>query len=250
MSDHVFVTLEGAVQIIRLNRLAKKNALTRAMYHAISQALKNANADDAIRVNVIFGHAGAFCAGNDLQDFMQASQSQGSFGSEIIEFLHILARNRKPLLSGVDGLAIGIGTTLNLHCDLTFATPRSVFHTPFVDLGLVPEAGSSLLGPKIMGYQRAFALLAMGEAFSAEQAYHAGLVYRIVTQDELEVELMKTAHILAAKPQLALQQTRDLLRSADEPLTARINREAQIFAEQLKSAETAQAISAFFSRKA
>lgn len=249
MSEFIQVTRQGGVQIIRLNRPEKKNALTRDMYHGISQALKTGDADDTIRVNVIFGQPGAFSAGNDMQDFMNAALSHGSLGSEIIDFLHTLALTRKPLISGVDGLAIGVGTTLNLHCDLTFATPRSLFRTPFVDLGLIPEAGSSLLGPKIMGYQRAFALLAMGESFSAEQAREAGIVYRIVAEEELEAEVLKTAHTLAARPPVALQLTRDLLRSSDEPLTTRIDREAQIFAERLKSTETAQAVGAFLSRK-
>lgn len=249
MSDFIQVERQGGVQIIRLIRPEKKNALTRDMYHAIAQALKNADTDDAIRVNVIFGQPGAFSAGNDMQDFMNAALSHGSLGSEIMDFLHVLAKTRKVLISGVDGLAIGVGTTLNLHCDLTFATPRSLFRTPFVDLGLIPEAGSSLLGPKIMGYQRAFALLAMGEAFTAEQAQQAGIVYRIVAEDALEAEVLKTAHTLAERPPVALQLTRDLLRGADEPLTDRIDREAQIFAERLKSAETAQAVGAFLSRK-
>lgn len=249
MSEFIQVTRQGGVQIIRLNRPEKKNALTRDMYHGIAQALKTGDEDDTIRVHVIFGQPGAFSAGNDMQDFMNAALSHGSLGSEIIDFLHTLALTRKPLISGVDGLAIGVGTTLNLHCDLTFATPRSLFRTPFVDLGLIPEAGSSLLGPKIMGYQRAFALLAMGESFSAEQAREAGIVYRIVAEEELEAEVLKTAHRLAARPPVALQLTRDLLRSSDEPLTARIDREAQIFAERLKSTETAQAVGAFLSRK-
>lgn len=249
MSDFIQVDRQGGVQIIRLNRPEKKNALTRDMYHAIAQALKDADTDDTIRVNVIFGQPGAFSAGNDMQDFMNAALSHGSLGSEIIDFLYVLAKTRKVLISGVDGLAIGVGTTLNLHCDLTFATPRSLFRTPFVDLGLIPEAGSSLLGPKIMGYQRAFALLAMGEAFTAEQAQQAGIVYRIVAEDALEAEVLKTAHALAERPPVALQLTRELLRGADEPLTDRIDREAQIFAERLKSAETAQAVGAFLSRK-
>ena len=249
MSEFLQIEHQDGVQIIRLNRPEKKNAITRDMYDGIAKALKQADSDDAIRITVIFGQPGAFSAGNDMQDFMNAALSQGSLGAEIIDFLHTLALTRKPLLSGVDGLAIGVGTTLNLHCDLTFATPRSVFHTPFVDLGLVPEAGSSLLGPKIMGYQRAFALLAMGEAMNAAQAQEAGIVWRIVPEAELEAEVLKTARKLAARPPVALQLTRDLLRSATEPLTDRIDREAQIFAERLKSTETAQAVGAFLSRK-
>lgn len=249
MTDYIQTEQQNGVQIIRLNRAEKKNAITRAMYHGIAEALKKADSDETIRVNVLLGQPGAFSAGNDMQDFMNAALSQGNLGAEIIDFLHTLALTRKPLISGVDGLAIGVGTTLHLHCDLTLATPRSVFHTPFVDLGLVPEAGSSLLAPKIMGYQRAFALLAMGEAMTAQQALEAGIIWRIVEEDVLETEVLKTAHKLAARPPVAMQLTRDLLRSADEPLTTRIDREAQIFADRLKSDETAQAVSAFLSRR-
>ena len=249
MSDFIKVERHDAVQIIRMNRPDKKNAITRDMYHGIAEALKQADSDDNIRVNVIFGLPGAFSSGNDMQDFMTAALSQGSLGGEIVDFLHTLSQSRKPLISGVDGLAIGIGTTLNLHCDLTLATPRSVFHTPFVDLGLVPEAGSTLLAPGIMGHQRAFALLAMGEAMSAEQALEAGLIWRIVAEDALEAEVLNAAQKLAARPPTALQLTRKLLKSQPEPLTERIDREAQIFAERLKSAETAQAVGAFLSRK-
>lgn len=249
MTDYIQTEQQNGVQIIRLNRAEKKNAITRAMYHGIAEALKKADSDETIRVNVLLGQPGAFSAGNDMQDFMNAALSQGNLGAEIIDFLHTLALTRKPLISGVDGLAIGVGTTLHLHCDLTLATPRSVFHTPFVDLGLVPEAGSSLLAPKIMGYQRTFALLAMGEAMTAQQALEAGIIWRIVEEDVLETEVLKTAHKLAARPPVAMQLTRDLLRSADEPLTTRIDREAQIFADRLKSDETAQAVSAFLSRR-
>ncbi|MCF7643873.1 crotonase/enoyl-CoA hydratase family protein [Bacillus subtilis] len=249
MSEFIKTERHDAVQIIRMNRPDKKNAITRDMYHGIAEALRQADNDDSIRVNVLLGLPGAFSAGNDMQDFMTAAVSQGSLGGEIVDFLHTLSQSRKPLISGVDGLAIGVGTTLNLHCDLTFATPRSVFHTPFVDLGLVPEAGSTLLAPGIMGHQRAFALLAMGEAMSAEQALEAGIVWRIVAEDALESEVLNAAQKLAARPPTALQLTRELMKSQPEPLNARIDREAQIFADRLKSAEAAQAVGAFLSRR-
>lgn len=249
MSDFIQIERHDAVQIIRMNRPEKKNAITRDMYQAIAEALKKADSDDAIRVNVLLGLPGAFSSGNDMQDFMTAALSQGSLGGEIVEFLHTLSQSRKPLISGVDGLAIGVGTTLHLHCDLTLATPRTVFHTPFVDLGLVPEAGSTLLAPAIMGYQRAFALLALGEAMSAEQALEAGMIWRIVAEDKLEAEVLNTAERLAARPPTALQLTRELMKKQPEPLDDRIDREAQIFAERLKSAEAAQAVGAFLSRK-
>src|SRR5690606_14551689 len=156
----ILVERHGPVQVVRMNRPDKKNALTRAMYRAMSQALSAGDADPAIRVHVFLGVPGAFSAGNDLNDFMAVADG-GEGGAEVWDFLLGLAGAQKPVVSGVDGIAVGIGVTLNLHCDLTFATPRTLFRTPFVDLGLVPEAGSSLLAPAMLGRQRAFALLAL-----------------------------------------------------------------------------------------
>src|SRR5690606_7896262 len=158
MTDHILIERpEDApgVQVIRLNRPEKKNAITRAMYAAMTAALTDAEADPAVRASVFLGTSGCFSAGNDLADFMAFAMG-GTMGREVIDFLHALASHGKPLVSAVDGLAIGIGTTIHLHCDLTFAAPQSLFRTPFVDLALVPEAASSLLAPRLMGHQRAF----------------------------------------------------------------------------------------------
>ena len=141
-----------------------------------------------------------------------AFATTGNMGSEVIDFLIALVNAKKPLLAGVDGLAIGVGTTIHFHCDLTFATPQSFFKTPFVDLGLVPEAGSSLLGPALMGHQRAFAFLAMGDGLNAVEAKEAGLVYKLVETEELESTVLKVATEIAAKPPEAMQISRDLLR--------------------------------------
>ena len=166
MTDDVLIerpeTYPG-VQVIRFNRPAKKNAITRDMYAKMANALTVAGTDDAIRVTAFLGTDGCFSAGNDMTDFMAFAMG-GSMGEEVITFLKALASAAKPIVSGVDGLAIGIGTTIHLHCDLTIASARSTFRTPFVDLALVPEAASSLLVPRIAGHQRAFALLAAGRA--------------------------------------------------------------------------------------
>eukprot|EP01035_Chromulina_nebulosa_P047016 gene47016-63713_t len=175
-----------------MSRPEKKNAITRAMYAAMTEALIAADADDAVRAVVFLGVPGSFSAGNDLADFMAIAKDPAE-AKHVSAFLHALVDFDKPLLSGVDGIAIGIGVTLNLHCDLTFATPRSVFRTPFTDLGVVPEAGSTLLGPRIMGHQRAFAMLAGGIGFSAEQAREAGIVWAVVEVEELEAEVLKAA---------------------------------------------------------
>lgn len=248
MSEHIIIERQDAVQIIRMNRPDKKNALTREMYTTMAKALTDGDADDAIRVHVFFGAPGAFSSGNDMQDFMAFAMS-GTMGSEVLDFLQALASARKPVLSGVDGLAIGIGTTIHFHCDLTYATPESLFKTPFVDLGLVPEAGSSLLAPALMGHQRAFALLAMGDGLSAEQARDSGIVYQLVERDQLESTVLAAAKAVAAKPPQAMQLTRSLLRTPRGDVIERIAMEARHFAERLTSEEAKQAFMAFLSRK-
>lgn len=248
MTEHILTERRGAVQIIRMNRPDKKNALTRAMYAAFSAALRAADADPEIRVNVVFGVPGAFSAGNDLADFMTVAMG-GDGGTEVWDFLLSLAESEKPLVSGVDGIAVGIGTTLNLHCDLTFATPRTVFKTPFVDLGLVPEAGSSLLAPALLGRQQAFALLGLGEGFSAERARDAGMIYAVVDEDRLEAETLAAAEAIATKPPQALKISRDLMRAPRDELIARIKQEGEHFKERLKSDEAKAAFVAFMNRK-
>ncbi|TIN91633.1 MAG: crotonase/enoyl-CoA hydratase family protein [Mesorhizobium sp.] len=248
MTDHILVERQGAIQIIRMNRPDKKNALTRAMYAKMSQTLAEGDADPAIRVHVFLGEPGAFSSGNDLADFMVVATG-GDGGTEVWDFLMALARVEKPMVSGVDGIAVGIGTTLNLHCDLTFATPRTVFRTPFVDLGLVPEAGSSLLAPRVLGQQAAFALLALGEGFSAERAKATGLIYEMVEEGALEASVLAAAGQIAAKPPQALKIARDLMRGSRDDLVARIGEESEHFRERLKSDEARAALTAFMTRK-
>ncbi len=248
MTDHILVERQGAIQIIRMNRPDKKNALTRAMYAKMSAALAEGDADPAVRVHVFLGVPGAFSSGNDLADFMIMATG-GDGGTEVWDFLMALVKVKKPVLSGVDGIAVGIGTTLNLHCDLTFATPRTVFRTPFVDLGLVPEAGSSLLAPQIMGRQAAFALLGLGEGFSAERAKAVGLIYEVVEENALEASVLAAAGQIAAKPPQALKIARNLLRGPVDALVARIGEEADLFQARLKSDEARVALMAFMTRK-
>ena len=248
MTDHILVERQGAIQIIRINRPDKKNALTRAMYAKMSQTLAEGDADPAVRVHVFLGVPGAFSSGNDLADFMVVATG-GDGGTEVWDFLMALARVEKPIVSGVDGIAVGIGTTINLHCDLTFATPRTVFRTPFVDLGLGPEAGSSLLAPRILGQQGAFALLGLGEGFSAERAKAAGLIYDVVEEGALEAAVLAAAGQIAAKPPQALKIARDLMRGSRDDLVARIGEESKHFRERLKSDEARAALTAFMTRK-
>lgn len=248
MTEHVLIERRGAVQIIRMNRPDKKNALTRAMYSSMAGALTGGDDDADVRVHVFLGLPGMFSAGNDLGDFL-AVATGGEGGNEVWDFMMALAKSQKPMVSGVDGIAVGIGTTLNLHCDLTFATPRTVFRTPFVDLGLVPEAGSSLLVPQVLGRQAAFAMLALGEGLSAEQAKASGLIHAVVPEDELEAATLAAADAIAAKPPQALRIARDLMRGPREDLVARIGEEARHFRERLKSDEAREAFVAFMNRK-
>lgn len=245
--DHVVVTRDGAVQSLRLNRPDKRNAITRAMYRAMTDALRAGEADRKVRAHLVLGAAGVFSAGNDIADFV-ASAAGAALGEEVIAFLKCLAGLEKPIVSGVDGLAVGIGTTLHLHCDLTLASPRSVFRTPFVDLGLVPEGGSSLLAPALMGQQRAFAMLALGADLSAEAALEAGLVWRLVSEDMLAAEARDVARRLADKPPEALLAAKRLLRGGRQAVVDRIDEEAAQFAERLKSREAQAAFARFLAR--
>jgi enoyl-CoA hydratase/carnithine racemase len=250
MTDHVLVERPEAypgVQVIRFNRPEKKNAITREMYAKMTNALTVAGTDPAVRVTAFLGTPGCFSAGNDLGDFL-AVATGGSMGSDLLEFLRALAGATKPIVSGVDGLAIGIGTTMHLHCDLTLASARSLFKTPFVDLALVPEAASSLLAPRIMGHQRAFALLAAGEALEAGEALSAGLISKIVDEQAVEEETLSLAARLARKPPEALRIARNLIRGDRQDVLARIDEEAKHFAAQLKSAEARAAFEAFMRR--
>lgn len=236
------------VLVIRFNRPEKKNAITTAMYLRMTQALVEANDEEAVRAIVFLGTDGCFSAGNDMVDFLAIAMDASGTRPAAAMFLTALSECRKPLVSGVDGLAIGIGTTLNMHCDMTVASDRSFFRTPFVDLALVPEAASSLLGPKIMGHQRAFAMLVAGEGFSARQALDAGLVWKVVSPQEVEQEALGIAAGLARKPPLALKIARDLLRATDEGIPERMERELDHFFRQLKSVEARAAFEAFMRR--
>lgn len=241
--------ISGGVQHIRLNRPEKKNALTGDMYTAFAEALERGNAEGSgVRVHLVTGVPGAFTAGNDIGDFL-AFASRGSMtDAPVARFLRALVACERPIVAAVDGLAIGVGTTMLLHCDMVLASPRSVFRTPFIDLGLVPEAGSSLLAPALMGHARAFELLCLGEAFDAEAACRAGFVNRIVAEEELEASAEAIAHKIAAKPQEALAISRRLLRGDRAALETRVEEEIAAFAARLVSPEASAAFKAFMER--
>src|SRR5580700_1284795 len=197
-TDAVTVTDESGVRVIRLNRPEKKNALTLAMYAEVTRALREADPDAAIRCVMIAGSPGAFCAGNDITDFLQAAG--GGIDPRAHDFLHALARRQKPLVAAVNGVAIGVGTTMLFHCDHVVASSGATLSTPFLKLGLIPEAGSTLLAPMRMGYARAFSLLIMGRPLTAAEAKDAGIVNTIVDSTEVDATALKAAQEIAALP--------------------------------------------------
>lgn len=250
MSEHIIVRDEGPVRLLRMNRPEKKNALNASMYDALASALESANTHANIRCVLIAGVPGAFCAGNDLADFQQAAQSGSEgLGPSVVGFLHALARTEKPLVAAVQGVAVGIGTTMLLHCDFAVAGADARFSTPFVHLGLVPEAASSLIAPRLMGNRRAFSLLAMGRPIDAHEAKACGLVNMVVPASEAEAEAMKAAREIAALPPEAMAASRRLLRGSPHEIVARIDEEAEIYRQRLREPEARAAFEAFFARK-
>ncbi len=247
--EFIEVSVADGVRTIRFNRPDKKNALTIPMYEAMAQGLTDGNDDDDTRVTLLLGVPGAFSAGNDIADFAQMAMG-GKLGQPIVDFLMVLANTTKPLVAGVDGLAIGIGTTMLLHCDYVVASDQSLFKTPFTDLALVPEAASTLLAPRVMGHQKAFELLCMGQAFDATAFESMGLINKIATADDLEAAALKAAQTIAAKPKGAMQLSRSLMRNAGKAeIEERIKEEAMAFATQLTSQEAQAAFMAFLSKK-
>jgi enoyl-CoA hydratase/carnithine racemase len=249
VTSEIEVSRSDGVQWLRLARPEKKNALTGAMYAALADAIEAGDSDSSIAAHIIIGSGGVFTAGNDLGDFLAASRGAGDFAQEALRFVRLLPVVAKPLIAAVDGSAIGVGTTLLFHCDLVYATPNSTFATPFLDLGLVPEAASSLLMPRRLGYARAFEMLVLGEALTAEQAVAAGFVNRVVSTDMLESTAAAAARRLARKPPEALTIARRLMRGDPADILARVDEEAACFRERLGSSEAIEAFTAFFEKR-
>jgi enoyl-CoA hydratase/carnithine racemase len=250
MTEGLDISIKDGAQIIRFMRPEKKNALKSLMYTAMREALIAGDGDDEIVAHVFIGSGGVFTAGNDIGEFQARASGDAALSSHVQDFIRHLPTVKKPLIAAVDGLAVGIGTTLLFHCDYALATPEASFRTPFVNLGLVPEAGSSLLAPRLMGHARAFELLVMGEPFSGERAREAGLVNAVVPADELEAAVMAAVARLATKPPEALALSRAMLRGAAADTRERIDEEIRIFGERLGSAEAGEAFAAFFEKRA
>lgn len=249
MTGDVIVSDSGAIRMIRMNRADKKNAITFAMYEAMAGALESANTSEALRCVIIAGVPGAFSAGNDLTDFLKIADSPGVPNRPVTQFLRALIGCRKPVVAAVNGLAVGIGATLLLHCDFVVASADARFSTPFVRLGLVPEAASSLVAPLLFGHRRAFEFLVMGHALTATDAKALGLINLIVPPGEVEAQAMQAAREIADLPAEAVRLSRELIRGPVDALLARVDQENSMFAERLRSPEPRAAIEAFFCRK-
>lgn len=246
----IISAVDGGIMRLRLNRPAKKNAITRAMYEDLTAALNRAGADDNVRAVVITAEGGDFCAGNDILDF---AQGVGDFQSvplddlPVFRFLRALTFFEKPLVAGVQGQAVGIGVTLLLHCDLAVAADDVRLSLPFLKLGLVPEAGSTLLLPQRICHARAFAWMALGEAMGAEEAHRLGLVNAVVDGSALSQTADDLASKLVRLSPSSLAHTKRLMRDP-EALWQVVRAEGEIFRQQLQSPEAAAAFMAFLNR--
>ncbi len=247
MTGDIAVTDDGAVRVVRMNRPDKKNALTLAMYADMTKALREADDSEAIHCVMIAGVPGAFCAGNDITDFLNASA--GGLDRRGHEFLHALARRRKPLVAAVNGVAIGVGTTMLLHCDHVVAGAGTTLSTPFIKLGLIPEAASTLLAPMRMGYARAFSMLVMGRPLSAAEAKDAGVVNAVVDAAEVDDVALKAAREIAALPPKTVAVTRGLMRGHLDEIIKQIDAESMHFRDLLQSDEARAAFAAFLARR-
>ncbi len=254
MAQEIEIKVQDGVQVIRFLRADKKNAFTGPMYSAMSEAIDASEKNDAIACHVFIGSGGVFSAGNDINDFLRRAQATASgdgkgIPAPSLDFIRRLPKVTKPMIAAVDGLAIGIGTTLLLHCDLVYATPAASLRTPFLDLGLIQEAGSSITAQARMGYPRAFEMICLGEPFSAERALQAGIVNAVVPADQLEATAMKAAKRLAAKPRQALMTSRRLLRQNHEAISGMIDQEAKAYQTLMTSPEAREAFTAFLEKR-
>jgi enoyl-CoA hydratase/carnithine racemase len=239
---------DAGITTITLNRLDRKNAITQAMYAAMADALAQAQADAGTRVVVVQGHETVFSAGNDLGDFL--NQPPAGQDSPVFRFLHTLAAFPKPVVAAVCGPAVGIGTTMLFHCDLVYAGDNAAFSMPFVNLGLCPEAASSLLVPQMFGYHRAAEALLLGEPFMAEAALEIGLVNRVLPPTEANAYAQAQAAKLAAKPLSALIETKRLLKKTQHgAVLERMGEEGASFGRMLREPAAREAFTAFMEKR-
>ncbi len=250
MTDHIGTELKDGVLTVTLNRPEKKNAITQAMYAAMSEATERARTDDAVRVLLFRAEGDSFSAGNDIGDFIAiGSQTDQPFDMAVFRFLKALADLDKPAVAAVRGRAVGIGLTLLLHCDMVVVAEDALLSAPFINLALAPEAASSLLLPQVVGHQRAFEIFALGEPIDGRTAVAWGLANRAVAADEVEATAADLAARLAARAPNSIRKTKRLMRDA-EALWARMQVEGEAFGSQMNSPEAMEAFMAFTQKRA
>jgi enoyl-CoA hydratase/carnithine racemase len=247
MTEHIKTMTQDGVLEITFARPDKKNALSNAMYRKAADALESAQTDGGIRVVLLSGEGDAFTSGNDLADFAGAAAGGGE-ELQAGRFIRVLAQAEKPLVAAVPGLAVGVGTTMLLHCDLVFVADTARLSAPFVNLALVPEAASSLLLTGRIGHARAFAMFAMGEPLTGAEAFNLGIANKVLPKDEVIPAARAAARALAQKPLGAVMATKRLMRES-EAILARMARESQVFGERLQTAEAREAFRAFAERR-
>lgn len=241
--------LKQDVLVITIDRPEKKNALTGAMYTALADAVEQGEANPEVRVMVVRGNGDSFTAGNDLQDFM-ANPWKGTDVPPAVRFMLAVARAKKPVIAAVHGSAVGIGVTILLHCDLVYAADDAKLMMPFVNLGIIPEAGSTVMAPALMGHRRAAELLMLGTPISAQRAYELGLVNAVVPLDQLMETAMGAAQSLAERPAAAIRATKALMKKPGAAEVERvIQEELQVLAERLSSPECREALMAFLQKR-
>ncbi|MDP2255399.1 MAG: enoyl-CoA hydratase [Polaromonas sp.] len=244
----ILTHVDAGVMTLTLNRIDKKNSITAAMYGTLADALESANHDAAVRVVVIQGHESIFSAGNDIGDFLK--NPPATQDSPVFRFLRGISSFPKPIVASVCGPAVGIGTTMLLHCDLVYAGDNAAFSMPFVNLGLCPEAASSFLVPQLMGYPRAAEALLLGEPFSAETALEVGLINRIVPPAEANALAQRQALKLVAKPLSSLLETKRLMKKGNAGIVAeRMAEEGASFGRMLQEPAAREAFGAFMEKR-
>jgi len=251
MTGHIIVTDEGSTRTIMMRRPEKKNALSEEMFVELREAIMSAQSNLEIRCLILTGRSGVFTAGDDVEDFLAGAT--GAFDPtrtrNSVLFLQALVNNRKPLIAAVDGIAVGMGATMVLHCDYVIASTTASFSSPFIQYGLVPEGASSLLLPLTAGYQRAFAMLVMGRSMSAEEGREAGFVNVVVPPGHTMNEARKVAREISELPADAVEVSRKLLKLPKEDLLRRIGQEEHLFGERMRAPGVVAAFKNFLSRK-
>ena len=247
--SHIEIERHGAVLHIAINRPEKKNALTAEMYGALADAVLQAESEAAIRVLLLHGKGGSFTAGNDLEDFMMKPW-KGETVPPAVRFIRGVAAARKPIVAAVQGLAVGVGTTILLHCDLVYAADDAKFMMPFINLGIVPEAATTVLLPLLVGRQRAAELFLLAAPMTAQRAYELGLVNGVLAPDALLSTASTIAQQLSEKPPAAVLACKDLMKRAFHAEVERaLTEEVAIISERLESPETKEALSAFLEKR-